>query len=244
MLDGERLLLADRCLAVFVDDTGHERFAKGHPVYGLGGCAVLGRDLEARITSPWREVRRLVRGSPHMPLHAHHFAKKANPAHMEAVAEFFRARHFFRFGAIMSEQTNFAAKLSRMRAMKGVLQERVEEIVQRTLCKEVNLIFESSNRADKLIQEAFQDFEVSRSSKRIPSECYFMPKAAAEPALEVADFVAHSIGRQARYNLKHSRIFLPDFCAVFHSVDPKLISYFEVTDVVPNPAAALQGEKK
>ena len=49
------LELPDRCLAVFVDDTGHEEFAKGHQVYGLDGCAALGRDLECLIEGPWKE---------------------------------------------------------------------------------------------------------------------------------------------------------------------------------------------
>jgi hypothetical protein len=54
----ERLFLQDRCLAVFVDDTGHEALVKGHPVYGLGGCAVMGRDLERVIRQPPETSRR------------------------------------------------------------------------------------------------------------------------------------------------------------------------------------------
>lgn len=48
------LKLPNDCLAVFVDDTGHEALVAGHPVYGLGGCAVLAQDLESVIRSPWR----------------------------------------------------------------------------------------------------------------------------------------------------------------------------------------------
>jgi hypothetical protein len=58
-----------------------------------------------------------------------------------------------------------------------------------------------------------------------------MPKAAAEPALEVADFVIHAIGRQARHNLKHRGSFQADFCAVFHSVKRQLVSFTEVASV-------------
>jgi hypothetical protein len=47
----ERPVLRDRSLAVFVDDTGHESL-KGQPVYGLGGCAVLGGDYERIINRP------------------------------------------------------------------------------------------------------------------------------------------------------------------------------------------------
>jgi hypothetical protein len=61
-----------------------------------------------------------------------------------------------------------------------------------------------------------------------------MPKAVGEPALEVADFVMHAVGRQATHNLTKLGSFVPDFCAVFHAVDPKLTSYIEVEDVVRN----------
>ena len=121
-----------------------------------------------------------------------------------------------------------------MRTMKEVLQLRINEIAGHMLCREVKVIFESSQRADKLIQDAFQDFEVRRGQKHIPSECYFMPKAAAEPALEVADFVMHAIGRQARQNLKERGTFVPDFKAVFHAVDRRLVSFIEVAAVTKN----------
>src|SRR6476660_3345580 len=71
------LKLPNDCLAVFVDDTGHEALVPGHPVYGLGGCAALAQDLDAFVRSPWREVRRQVTGSPDTPLHASEFGPSA-----------------------------------------------------------------------------------------------------------------------------------------------------------------------
>jgi hypothetical protein len=59
-------------------------------------------------------------------------------------------------------------------------------------------------------------------ARAVIRECYFMPKAVGEPALEVADFVMHAIGRQARHNLTRRGNFLRDFCAVFHAVAPIL----------------------
>jgi hypothetical protein len=44
---------------LFADYTGHETF-KGHPMYGLGGCAVMGRDIGRRLAEPWRAVRRRI----------------------------------------------------------------------------------------------------------------------------------------------------------------------------------------
>ena len=237
MTSPENLILPDRCLAVFVDDTGHEALVAGHPVYGLGGCATMGRDLVRLIWQPWMEIRNRVTGSPDAPLHANEFPSVANKADMEAVAAFFSAQPFARFGAIITINTQLSDEMSLMRTMKEVLQLRINDIVQHTLCREVKVIFESSQRADKLIQCVFKDFEVHRGSKNIPSECYFMPKAAVDPALEVADFVVHAVGRQAKQNLKKRGIFVPDFKAVFHGVDRKLVSFMEVASVTNNEKA-------
>jgi len=116
--------------------------------------------------------------------------------------------------------------------MKGVLEKRIEEIVQLTLCKEIVIVFESSERMNDRIESTFQSFDFRRGEKQIPTECGFMPKAVGEPALEVADFVMHAIGRQARHNLTKQGSFLADFCAVFHAVDPKFTSFMEVDAVV------------
>jgi Protein of unknown function (DUF3800) len=229
MTNYEPLFVQDRCLAAFVDDTGHEALVKGHPIYGLGGCATLGRDLERIVTRPWREVRRRVTGSPDTPLHANTFPSIAKPGDIQFAADFFR-QPFWRFGAIFTEKTKLA-DLSLLQSMRMVLEKRLQQIVEGTLCKEVKVIFESSERADKLIVAAFQNLNFHRGWKRIPAECYFMPKSAAYPALEVADFVMHAIGRQARHDLKQRGSFVPDFCAVFHSVGGKLVNFSEIESV-------------
>jgi hypothetical protein len=230
--DQSSLTLAPRCLAVFVDDTGHEDLAKTHKVYGLGGCAALGRDIERLIHRPWKELRQRIAGAADAPLHAHKFPTIAKPEDFEAVAQFFRAHTFWRFGAVFTIETTLLPEITRLQTMKGVLERRIDHIVQMTLCKEVKIVFESSERMDARIEGAFQALEFFRGEKRIPTECGFMPKTVGEPALEVADFVMHAIGRQARHNLTQRGSFLPDFCAIFHGVDPKFTSFMEVEKVV------------
>jgi hypothetical protein len=232
MILSQKLFLADRCLAVFVDDTGHEALLPDQPVYGLGGCAVMGRDLTRFIREPWKVIRNRVTGSPDTPLHANKFPRIAKAGDIEAVAGFFRVQPFARFGAIISTATTLVDEMDVLRTIKEVSELRINEIVQGILCKEVKVIFESSSRTDKMIQAAFQDLTIRRGQKHIPCECYLMPKSAAEPALEVADFVMHAVGRQARHNLKHRGSFLPDFCAVFHSVKRQLVSFVEVEAVI------------
>jgi hypothetical protein len=233
----EALNIPDRSLAVFVDDTGHEALVPGHPVYGIGGCAVLGRDLVRLIWNPWKEIRKRVGGSPDTPLHASDFSKIASQTDIEAVAEFFRVNPFARFGAIITKDTILADDLSLMETMREVLEVWINEILQWILCRDVHIIFESSERVDKLIERTFQNFNLLRGPKPIPSECYFMPKSSAEPAREVADFVMHAVGRQARRNLTKQGVFefVPDFKAVFHQVDRKLSTYIQVASVTKSP---------
>src|SRR4029077_11257433 len=107
---------------------------KGQPVYGLGGCAALGRDIERIIEAPWREVRRHVTGSPDAQLHANKMRPK--PADVAAIATFFRVQPFWRFGAVITAGTKLVDEISLMRTMKELLQNRINEIVGMTLCKE------------------------------------------------------------------------------------------------------------
>jgi hypothetical protein len=228
------LTLPEKCLGVFVDDTGHEALVAGHAVYGLGGCAVLVPELDRLIRSPWREIRRSVTGSPDTPLHANTFGHFATQQNIQAVAEFFRLQPFARFGAIISTSTTLADELGPVPTIAKVLQARIADIARWTVFDSLAVIFESSQRADRLIENAFQGFALEEGGKPIPVECYFMSKEHAEPALEVADFVMHAVGRQVRQNLKKRGDFLADFCAVFHSVDRKLTSFMEVASVVRN----------
>jgi hypothetical protein len=226
----EPLVLRGCSLAAYVDDTGHESL-KGQPVYGLGGCAVMGCDYERIINQPWRAVRKHVTGSSDGRLHANKFSRK--PEDIDVVARFFREQPFWRFAAVFTQETILAEQLTRLGTMKGVLEKRINDIVGKTLCKQVGVVFESSQRTNRLIESAFQSFDFRRGSERVPSECGFMPKSAGEPALEVADFVMHAVGRQMRHCLTKRDTYLPDFCAVFHAVGPDLSDFIEVTGALP-----------
>src|SRR5215208_3347319 len=119
------LLLSDRCLAVFVDDTGHEALVRGHPVYGLGGCAAMAEDLDRILRHPWREVRRRVTGSADTPLHAADFARTATREQIGIVAEFFRTHAFARLGATVSVDTRMGGGLRPIEIIAGVLKNRI-----------------------------------------------------------------------------------------------------------------------
>jgi hypothetical protein len=231
-----KLRLPESSLVVFVDDTGHERLVEGHNVYGLGGCAVMANDLDRVVRQPWHAVRRKVTGSADTPLHAATFARTATQEQIETVAEFFRTQPFARIGATVSVKSRLTSDLGPIDIIAGVLKKRIVDIAKWTQFTEVHVVFESSDRADRHIEAAFGDFRIEENGQAIPVECYFMPKAAHDPALEVADFIMHAVGRQARRKIDGKDGFAPDFAAVFHCQDPKRVSYMDVERAERNVA--------
>jgi len=226
--------VSPECLLVFIDDTGHERLLNEHQVYGLGGCAALAADLDAIVRNPWREVRRQVAGAADAPLHAVDFGQGASLNDIEVVAGFFRSQPFARLGAIVTLDTQLPDRLTPVQTIAGVLSARIAHIARWTRFSEIKVILESSHRADRLIVEAFQGITLQEDGKTLPLDFYFMPKSAADPALEVADFIMHAVGRQARHQLSGKAGFTLDFAAVFHSTDSKRVSFLNVSSVVTN----------
>lgn len=195
---------------------------------------MLAQHLDAIVNSPWREVRRQITGSPDTPLHASEFGRSATRDQILTVAEFFRQGRFARLGTIVSTETSFPDKLGPLPTIAMVLSRRIADIARSTSFRSIAIIFESSERANPLIEKAFQNISCEENGKQLPIDCYFMRKQEGEPGLEVADFIMHAIGRQARHNLTRRGSFVPDFAAVFHGIDPKLVSFMEVSSVVQN----------
>jgi hypothetical protein len=230
-----KLSVSDNSLLIFVDDTGHEALVPGHPVYGLGGCAIMAGDLERVIRHPWQEVRRQMRGLADMPLHAAALGHPPRREDFEMVAGFFRSQPFARIGATVTVNTTLAGELAPIDAIAGVLKNRIVDIAKWTPFTEVHVIFESSDRADRRIEAAFGDFRLEEDGRATAVECYFMPKAVHDPALEVADFVMHAVGRQARRRIGGKAGFARDFEAVFHHQDPRRVSYIEISEARREP---------
>jgi hypothetical protein len=228
------LELAPDCLMFAIDDTGHERL-KGQPIYGLGGCAVMGRDYNRLIAQPWRIRRAATTGSFGGRLHAAEFAPRASRANIAAMGRFFANQPFFRFAAVSSLSTEYPRDRELMAWVMLVLKVRIAEILSRTPARSVALVFEASQRADPLVMQFFGALELEEKGQKIPIQHCFLAKGAGEPALEVADFIMHAVGRAARQRLEGKEVMPPDFVAVFRRCHPLLTSLMFVDRIEERP---------
>ena len=227
-----QLHLPDNSLAVFLDETGNEDLSdRLHPVFGMGGCAVMASSLDPVVREPWKRVRTVVAGGPDAPLHASRLSAPVPTEHIELIAAFFRDQPFFRLGTTCSVRSSLHPSLSPAQTVLASLKNRILDIVNRTPATSVYVIFETNERLKAVTELGFSDFDLTENGRSVPCQCFFMPKSSADPALEVADFIAHAIGRQARRRARGMQGFAPDFQAIFHSRDGSLSSFLDIVGV-------------
>lgn len=224
----QELRIRNDWLLNFFDDTGHEAFAGNQPYYAVGGCAVLGGHYEA-IKQEWREVRKLVNGSPDAPLHASEL--RQTPENLAAVSRFFGTPGIARIGVAATSRTTFHVDMHTMAPVMGMLKKQIARVAARVPCTTVAVIFESSQRADPLLMRHFDELQLSDDGVQLPTEHCLMPKSAGEPGLEIADFIVNAVGTQARRHLRGTAGFSQDFQAVFHQLTPPYAQFLLITDV-------------
>jgi hypothetical protein len=222
------LKLATDCLAVFIDDTGNELLNDPfQKVFGLGGCAVIASQLDSILRHPWREVRRIINGSPEVPLHATDLVNPS-PPQINAIAKFFKTQKIPRFGAICSVETDLDHDLSPLFVVAGVLKLRILDILKWQPFRSVEIIFEHSQRLAPKTENVFSNFNIEEDGNPISVGLSWMEKSSAEPALEVADFLVNAIGTEVRHRLAKRPGHAKNFEAFFQHVDDHLVSFIEI----------------
>jgi hypothetical protein len=151
------------------------------------------------------------------------------------MGRFFANQPFFRFAAVATLNTEYPRERELMAWVMLVLKVRIAEILSRTPARSVALVFEASQRADPLVMQFFGALELQEDGQRIPVEHCLLAKSAGEPALEVADFIMHAVGRAARQRLEGKQGTPVDFDAVFRRCHPRLTSLMFVDRIEGRP---------
>jgi hypothetical protein len=212
---GDRLVGHPHCLMHFVDETGHEEFADdNYPVFGMGGCAILAAAVDQNLRKPWCDMKALYFGGADVPLHACDL-RDPTKEQLEALNQFFETQTFGRFAVTMTRKTELPDQVKPIQVMPGLLRRRWKELLPRfqPLPVEVVFIHEASDRGDEMLERYFGPSIVKINRKDVTVHHGIMPKG--DEALEVADFIVHTAGGQAKHGINPGHPARRDFESIF-----------------------------
>ena len=222
----ETLKLKPGTLLVFIDETGIEDFSDPkNPTFGRGGCAVPGIRYKQLLKKPWQRLKREKLGGASKSFHATEFEQKPPTLRQISAINRFLQQPFWRFAVMIDHRSELPLGIDAHRAVSLVTVNFIKRLVANISgisC--VALVFEASQRGDKLVQRDFDLASmnlVSMRGKPIEVDGYFMPKSSMEAGLEIADLVAHTAGRQRRHQLSGKAGAVRDFQHMYwHSPIP------------------------
>lgn len=224
-------------LIVGLDETGHEWFAdRNCPIFGIGGCAVRASEYEYNLKVPWQKVRAEIFPGLKGPLHAAQIGQL--PLEKAAIlGDFFTKGKFGRLATVVSNRALLEDDLPPYRIVARKIIDQISRFVSRFKCDGVVIIIEESERTDVLAAAFFEGYDIMLSNdfepRKIPFLKFRMPKKAAEPLLEVADFIVHVAGLQVRDVVYHGREWgqRRDFRTVFlpeSELGDSRVEFFEI----------------
>ena len=232
----------DSALIVGVDDTGNDLFAdERHPVFGLGGCAVLARDYFRYLDDPWCYMKDSYFGGRNQKLHASDL-KNPTAEQLHALDHFFTRFPFFRFAVMAAETLKNETLETNIHLVSFCVLERVAEFAKWSQPTEIIFIIERSQRIERDLLKHFSAYRFGNCEIEIRPRVLLASKEVCGSPVEVADFVIQSAGAQVRNRLRGfagiENIARKDFAAVFNKVDSKLVSYVELLSAKEKQANA------
>lgn len=239
------ITLADDTLVFALDDTGNESLTEvSYPVFGLGGCAFMVGDYVRLIEKPFTGMLRTHFPDVKRPFHITDVVHEGiSKQQIQALNDFFENHHFFRLARTVSAKRINLTDLSTIEIITGALSNAIRDIAKWTSFKRVVVLVEASERDGSKIVQGLSGRRLVEDGNEYVIEVGTLPKKAAFPALEVADIIIHTAGRQVRHRFGGKADFLPDFESVFKTVDEKFISYMEFTKAEFQYALSLDAKK-
>jgi hypothetical protein len=249
--EGEHLIIPAGTLVYYVDDSGDERFGnRDHPFLAFGGVACTS-EFHIKLADGWKRMKTSTFPQVRGPLHATRHLKGRAVRQWRAVSAAMTSQYLGRFCAVLTDTTSVSLEQVTLVALR-TLANRFADIAQGMLARglwrppsRIFVIFEHSARLAQHIESAFAGISVTAGPHSTPVEGCFMPKAVANPFLEMADCIANAATKNVKYQRAHASpiVCTPTFQSLFRDVGPPLASYMEVT-AVGSPLARGMGRAK
>jgi hypothetical protein len=226
--------MADDVLLIFIDETGQENLQdQNFPIFGFAGCMCVARDYANLIDTPWREVQK--RFPTDIPLHAADLRPEdTTREQLDALNTFFTDNAFGRFAAIISDKAVYQVPVPIFHALAVVTYKRICEVASMMNFDEVVMIFEASERTDKLMSSYFSRYDFEINGVKLATQRFRATKTANISGLMVADFIAHSAGSSVHNRIKNGKTSnntRKDMKAIFEFKDSKITSFIEISGI-------------
>ena len=209
-------------LLIFIDDTGVKKPSVSHPVFGLGGCALLGADYDV-LKPEWMTLRRNVfQLADDAKFHATDILPGLSVEQLSVVTEFLRGTRPYKIANVVTLQSLIHEE---GRALSTVIQ-GIEEAVDRLFwdapAQHARWIFEHS---DWLCQEmvttgSFPNYRwpTNPDARQVTSPhnyLGFMRKKTREVGIEVADLIIFIVGKHYRDQVYRRLTYHDQITAMF-----------------------------
>ena len=219
----------ENTILIFLDETGDQLFSdKKFPIFGLGGCIIQVKHFNNQISIPWNRMKEKYFNGARKDLHA---ADLRDPSgkQINALNNFFSKYEFGRIASLTGEKSLFPKDLKPYLMVSRSLWERIAHVIKWIPCTQIFIIFEYSIQGKEL-RNYFASYKIKNENNLIPIIYCLMDKTSKNAGLEVADFIIHTAGGQAR-RMRHYPVigeFRKDFKAIFKTLEDKWVSFFYI----------------
>ncbi|MEZ4820620.1 MAG: DUF3800 domain-containing protein [Bdellovibrionota bacterium] len=196
--DGKTMCVGEETLLVFLDETGNELLNDPKmPVFGLGGLIVEHRKYFSNVEQPWHEIKNSKFGGFDKPLHASELISPSDQQ-IKALNNFFLTNDFGRFAVVCSNQITNETTHSIVEIICAQLWSTIKEVANKMSWTDILILIEENKKLRSSLESQFLSKNLYNNSTKINFQYYTHLKDPKFAGLEVADFIIHTAGRQAR----------------------------------------------
>ncbi len=192
------------------------------------------RDYFNAIENPWHKLKNEQFNGYDKYLHA---SDLQNPTRkkIEILNQFFTENDFGRFATVCTDKSVFDGEFNVEDVLMATLWDRIKGVGNRYRWNDILVIYEENERLMPAFKKEFMPKILkNKNDETIQVNYTVMPKDPVFSGLEVADFIVHTAGRQARITRDHNfdkniQVKQPDFEVVFSSTSVQ--SFFSISKV-------------